>query len=236
MHMHRKVWEYCYIAQALQERGMLAPGRRGIGFAVGQEPLTALFASLGCEIVATDLATSEAVSAGWVGTAQHADSLDALNQRGICPSDLFHERVSFRFLDMRSLPDDQWGYDFIWSACALEHLGTLELGEELIYKSLKYLKPGGVAVHTTEFNVSSNAGTVCAGPDVIYRRKDLERILSHLQELGYSVESDFTLGNLPADQVVDQPPFKHQIHLRLSLGGYVSTSFGLIIENAWSRF
>jgi hypothetical protein len=52
--MHRKVWEWCYIAQALYERGVLAPGRRGLGFGVGKEPLVALFASYGCEIVATD--------------------------------------------------------------------------------------------------------------------------------------------------------------------------------------
>jgi hypothetical protein len=32
---HRKVWEWCAIAQALEERDMLRPGRRGCGFAVG---------------------------------------------------------------------------------------------------------------------------------------------------------------------------------------------------------
>ena len=36
-HMHRKNWEHAYICQALHERGMLEPGRRGLGFAVGAE-------------------------------------------------------------------------------------------------------------------------------------------------------------------------------------------------------
>src|SRR4051812_48305690 len=36
---HRKLWEDCFILQALWEAGMLAPGRRALGFAVGQEPL-----------------------------------------------------------------------------------------------------------------------------------------------------------------------------------------------------
>jgi hypothetical protein len=42
---HRKLWEWCYIAQVLWERGLLQPGRPGLGFGVGHEPLAALFAS-----------------------------------------------------------------------------------------------------------------------------------------------------------------------------------------------
>ena len=67
MRLHRKIWEFCFIAQALDERGMLARGRRGLGFAVGTEPLPAMFASRGCAIVATDLAT--AVVAGVIVSA-----------------------------------------------------------------------------------------------------------------------------------------------------------------------
>ena len=37
--LHRKMWEWLFIAEALRERGMLAAGRRGVGFGVGQEPL-----------------------------------------------------------------------------------------------------------------------------------------------------------------------------------------------------
>ncbi|TAM96268.1 MAG: DUF4214 domain-containing protein, partial [Rhodanobacteraceae bacterium] len=48
--LHRKLWEWCFITQAFYERGMLTEGRRGLGFAVGNEPLTGLFAKLGCSI------------------------------------------------------------------------------------------------------------------------------------------------------------------------------------------
>ncbi|MGH6981103.1 MAG: hypothetical protein ACREFC_07830, partial [Stellaceae bacterium] len=37
---HRKIWEYVYILQVLDEAGMLGPGRSGLGFGVGREPLT----------------------------------------------------------------------------------------------------------------------------------------------------------------------------------------------------
>ena len=230
MHMHRKVWEHCYIAQALHERGLLAPGRRGLGFAVGQEPLPALFASLGCEIVATDLETDAARQRGWVDTAQHADSLEALNRRGICDPELFHKRVSFRFADMRQLPDDLGTFDFVWSSCSLEHLGTMVLGERFVNESLKYLKPGGVSVHTTEFNVQSNGKTLTKGWTVIFRKKDMQRLAANVRRRGCRLDLDFAGGNLPYDRIVDKPPYQHDIHLKLSLDDFVVTSFGLIIE------
>jgi hypothetical protein len=54
-HFHRKLWEFVYIAQVLYENGFLRDGNRGLCFGVGTEPLPALFASMGCEITATDM-------------------------------------------------------------------------------------------------------------------------------------------------------------------------------------
>ena len=53
--LHRKLWEWYYISQVLHERGMLQPGKKGLGFAVGKEPLISLFAKMGCDILATDM-------------------------------------------------------------------------------------------------------------------------------------------------------------------------------------
>jgi hypothetical protein len=230
MYMHRKVWEFAFICQALEERGMLQPGRRGLGFAVGTEPLAALFASRGCEILATDLVTDQAKKAGWVDTNQHASSLDALHKPALCSEERFKELVSFRFVDMRELPDDLGSYDFIWSACSFEHLGTLEQGLQFVLNSAPMLKPGGVAVHTTEYNVSSNDKTIDDGGVVIYRRKDIEDVADRLRNAGYSLELDFTDGNLPADLYVDKHPYKQEVHLKLDLWGYAATSYGLIIH------
>jgi hypothetical protein len=231
--LNRKIWEWCYIAQALQERGMLQPGRRGLGFAVGQEPLVSLFASAGCEITATDLDTDRAESAGWVHTDQHSHDLATLNQRGICDPEDFRRRVTFRHADMNRIPSDfEGGYDFLWSSCSFEHLGSLGLGEQFVYNAMACLKPGGIAVHTTEFNVHSNTRTIDYRNTVIFRRCDMERIAERLTACRHRIEPfSFQTGDLPADETVDVPPYGQDGSLKLLIRDYVCTSVGLIVVN-----
>lgn len=229
-YLHRKLWEFFYIAQALDERGMLRPGRRGLGFAVGREPLPSLFASLGCEILATDLHEDGAREKGWVGTSQHAGNLEVLNTRGLCPEKEFRERVQFRYVDMNHLPSDLRGFDFVWSSCSIEHVGSIELAQNFMYEMTRCLKPGGVAVHTTEYNVSSNVDTVSEGWTVIFRRRDIEQMCQTLESRGHRVAPlNFDTGNDPADLHVDLPPYAQQVHLKLQLEQYTSTSIGIIV-------
>jgi len=231
-HLHRKLWEFCFIAQALHERGMLAPAKTGLGFGVGREPLAALFGSLGCTIVATDLDPLAARRAGWAESGQHAQNLEALNDRGICDSVEFRRLVSFRNVDMNRIPSDLTGFDFVWSSCSFEHVGSIELGQRFVVRAMDCLKPGGVAVHTTEFNVSSNSDTVTRGGTVIFRRRDIEAIAEQLRRAGHRIELDFDVGSDQADHYVDLPPYRNEPHLKLLLEGYVSTSIGLIIEKS----
>jgi hypothetical protein len=229
--MHRKTWEWCYIAEALEAYGMLAPGKRGLGFAVGKEPLPSVFAALGCQILATDQPSDGASADGWAATDQHARSLEQINERGLCPPELLRERVSFSPCDMNDIPSALGGFDFLWSACSLEHLGSIGLGEQFIYRSLACLKPGGIAVHTTEYNVSSNSDTIDYRSTVIFRRQDIERIVAKLSACGHEVAPlDLSEGNMPNDAIVDLPPYSQDIHLKLRIKDYVCTSVGIIIK------
>ena len=120
---------------------------------------------------------------------------------------------------------------FVWSACSLVHLGSLSLGEQVVYNSLACLKPGGIAIHTTEFNVSSNDDTIDHHGTVIFRRCDMERIAENLTAQGQTVEPfAFDTGDLPVDQIVDAPPYTKDRHLKLLLHGYTCTSVGLIVR------
>lgn len=228
---HRKLWEFVFICQALWERGAVKPGARGLGFGVGLEPLPAFFASEGCKVVATDLSPDAAAAEGWAQTSQHAMDKAALRRPQVCGYDLFERNVSLRQCDMNAIPSDLVDFDFCWSACALEHLGSIEKGLDFIANSVNCLKPGGWAVHTTEFNVSSDTDTVDNMSTVLFRRSDLEGLAERLNAAGHKAAAfDFEPGTKPVDVYVDLPPYRAEPHLTVALLGYAATSIGVIVQ------
>ena len=259
--LHRKQWEFAYIAQALYEAGLLEEGRRGLVFGVGNEPLPALFASMGCYITATDQSFDDAKSQGWDYT--HSKSHAELNNRGLCDKDKFDSLVEYRVpVDMNNIPSDLRDYDFVWSSCSLEHLGTIEAGLKFMINAMDCVKPGGLAVHTTEYNCSPprkepmseaarrrrrRAGidpdkqpTIESGPIVMFRKCDIDDLALRLQNKNCRlVDFDDDTGSDPADKEVAMPPYPAPctfispdiVHLKLDIGGYVSTSAGFVIES-----
>ena len=189
----------------------------------------ALFADAGCDVVATDQPHESAVASGWTDSASSGPAAwSGLNELGLCGAAAFAQRVTFRPVDMNALPADLTGFDFTWSSCALEHLGTLGAGMDFVVAQMACLRPGGVAVHTTEYLVSSNDATVEAGGTVFYRRRDIEALVARLRRAGHDVDMDYTLGATPEDEHVDVPPYT-DVHLRTELAGYVTTSLALIV-------
>jgi SAM-dependent methyltransferase len=229
---HRKIWEFVYILQALDHAGVMIPGARGLGFGVGREPLAAALAARGCRVVATDMDPERSAAAGWIESSQHAAGLEQLNDRAICPPGEFAERVDFRVVDMNEVPHDLTGFDFVWSSCSLEHLGSLDHGLRFIHRSLDCLRPGGLAVHTTEYNVSSEDKTLDAGVTVLYRRRDIEALVDTLRAAGHDVALNLNPGDGELDHYIDRPPYDLSTHLKLQLGEFVTTSIGIIIRKA----
>ena len=228
---HRKQWEFCYILQALYLNGMLAPEKSGLGFGVGAEPLVSLIAEYGASVLATDLAPRRARRAGWVESEQHAKNKAALNERNLCEDEAFEKLVSFRYVDMNVIPDDLSGqFDFCWSACAFEHLGSIRNGLEFVENSVKTLRPGGLAVHTTEFNCSYDDETLDRKSTVLFRRQDFIRLAERLRDQGYIIDFNFNLGDQPLDKYIDVAPYDPDTHLKLQLEKWVTTSFGLLIR------
>jgi len=231
---HRKQWEFYYAIQALYERDLLNLGCRGLGFGVGTEPLPALFAARGVKVLASDQGIEDAARAGWSQTGQHTNTIMALNERGICNDALFRDNVSFREIDMNSIPSDLSGqFDFCWSACCLEHLGSIQNGLDFIVASIETLRPGGVAVHTTEYNMLSNDKTIESRDLSLFRKRDIESVILRLEEAGHRVERvDWSEGCGFLDGYIDLPPYKQEPHLRLKIGEFPCTSIGLIITKA----
>lgn len=227
---HRKLWEFVYILQSLQKHHLLAPSMKGLGFGIGKEPLPAVMAKYGVEVLVTDLETDKAASEGWVQSNQHARTLEDLNSRAICEKEIFKKLVQFEFADMKNISESYRDFDFCWSACALEHLGSIDAGLDFIENSLKCLKPGGIAIHTTEYNCLSNTRTVPIGGTVIYRMQDFLRLGERLRQNGHNISFNFNQGQGPIDLHVDVAPYSEENHLKLELMQYTTTSIGLIIK------
>ncbi|MEO6253408.1 MAG: hypothetical protein ABIO79_08895 [Ferruginibacter sp.] len=231
---HRKQWEFIYIMQALWERGCIGEDKNGLVFAVGTEPLPAMFAKYGTNILATDILPEQGIEKGWDNGNQLCFGVDDLNTRGICDAAVFKKRVNYRAVDMNEIPGDLMDFDFNWSSCSFEHLGTLKKGITFLKDQMKTLKPGGWAVHTTEYNISSNDETQENNDTVIYRQRDIERIVHELKNEGHFVEAmDLSLGGLPEDFMVDTEPHQQKVHVKLQVGKYVVTSIGLIIQKRY---
>ena len=231
-HFHRKQWEWVYVLHKLIEAGVLHPGSRRLGFGVGTEPLPAVFASMGVDVTATDAPMDVDRADAWHATNQHSGDVSQLLHPEIAPDDLVRSKVSHHPCDMNQIDLELTGYDFNWSSCCFEHLGSLEHGLQFVINAVeKTLKVGGVAVHTTEFNASSNDATVAEGDTVIYRLRDMEQLVTRLRDRGHQVEP-FVVGPTAhaLDYHVDVPPYKHDIHLKLLLAGYVTTSVGLVVR------
>lgn len=231
LNLHRKNWEWVFILHHLLASGLVRPGARGLGFGVGGEALTAVLAGEGASIVATDAPADVAAAGGWSpDDNQLAAGLASIPRMGL-DEVTFRRRVAFRPVDMRSIDADLRDFDFCWSSCALEHLGSLQAGTDFILESVNRLKPGGVAVHTTEFNLSSDAETLSTGWCVLYRRCDIGRLVAELRSRGHSVER-FQPAPVACetDAHIDMPPYLHDPHLKLMLEGFVTTSAGLVIR------
>lgn len=227
--MHRKLWELAYVTQALHERGCLQPGKRGLGFAVGEEPLPPYYAERGVDVLATDLDATDERATVWRQTGQHLSNVDG---EGIVET-AAGGRLVRQSVDMNEIPDDHRGFDFTWSTCSFEHCGSIDLGLAFLTNQMACLKPGGVAVHTTEFNLTSNNDTVTQGKTVIFRRQDIESVAGRLRDAGHTVEPiSYDPGAQHFDKHIDWPPYSDDHHLRLSLNRYAATSIGLIVRKS----
>jgi SAM-dependent methyltransferase len=233
---HRKQWEFIYVMQALWERGCIKKGNKGLVFAVGSEPLPSVFANYGVDILATDIFPDEGKALGWEDADQLCFGIESLNKRKLTTDELLHKHVRYMPVDMNDIPPILKDFDFNWSSCSFEHLGSIEKSLQFLRKQLDTLKPGGWAVHTTEFNIASNDRTLETGDTVILRMKDLEAFVAQLRKDGHYVEElDYSLGGLPEDYQVDVFPHKENVHLKLQLNEFVVTSIGLIIQKKKKR-
>jgi len=241
---HRKLWEFAYVLQAIHENGHLRPGARGLGFGCGTEPLPSYFASHDMRVTVTDLPPDAAKGRGWMETDQHTSSADLAFRDYLVGRAQFDRNVELRYVDMNEIPPDLRDYDFCWSICALEHVGSIRQGLAFIENSLRTLRPGGLAVHTTEFNFMNDTHTIDDWPTVLFQRKHFREVADRLRRQGHDVAPlDFDVGDKPLDKFIDVPPYTWDWgsdllkswgsgadHIKLTVDGFACTCFGIIVR------
>jgi hypothetical protein len=229
---HRKLWEFCYILRAAEQHGLLEQGRRAVGFGVGREPIPAVLASRGLSVLATDLDASADASEAWAAGGQHMSGLAALSHPEVVSDEVLERQVATSYVDMNAVPDDLGSFDLVWSACALEHLGTPEAGLDFVEQTLELLEPGGLSVHTTELELTPRTETADYGHLAVYRLADLDRVADRVRARGFEMQTNWYVSmDSGADRFVALPPYPHDdpAHLKLAIEESVSTSVGLLI-------
>lgn len=228
---HRKMWEWVFILHHARRTGSVGAGKRALGFGVGVERLPSFFSSLGTEVVATDAPADIGIGHGWQSSGEYSSNLNDLFYSSIVKREEFARFVTFAPCDMTKIPNSLNGFNFCWSACSLEHLGSLRAGMDFIIETVeRTLVPGGVACHTTELNLSSNDKTLEEGGTVLYRKRDIIALIEELERRGHKVEPFSIAPNTHAvDNYVDVPPYQSMPHLKIRLLEYVCTSVGLVI-------
>jgi hypothetical protein len=230
--LHRKQWEFIYVLHKLLESGALKAGARGLVFGVGHEPLPAVFAAMDINVTATDAPLELAGTVLWTNSNEYSSAVEGLMYPNIVPDDKLRKHVTYDFCDMNAIDAKFNNYDFNWSSCCFEHLGSIEAGLQFVVNAVENtLKVSGVAIHTTEYNVASDTDTLEAGDTVIFRHRDMVALVQRLRDRGHEVET-FHIG--PAahtlDFHVDAPPYSGDVHLKLQLASYVTTSVGLAVR------
>lgn len=226
--LHRKQWEYAYVLRVLEQHDLLRAGRTVLGFGCGGEPMPAVMAAAGLRVTATEHADFRAHA-----NSQEPQSVMDVFYGGVCSEEVFRQQVAFRPVDMRQLPDDLVQFDALWACSALEELGSIGAGIDVVLASLRCLRRGGIGVFTTQFNVGSDSATIERADLSVWRRLDLLDLQARLAEAGHEMlPLSLTPGKMAEDAVIDSPPYTNPVHLKMALDGHVLTSVGFAVRKA----
>ena len=220
--LDRKIWEYCFIVNAIERFAKTGPGSKGLAFGCGMEVATSVLAAKGSDILATDYVDQDK---DW-----QAKGLDDCFSSTHIDRATFDARVRFQHLDMNSIDPGLTGFDFLWSTGSLEHIGGYDQGLAFVERAMHCLNPGGIAVHTTEFTLTSET-IGYDSPDLsFYCRRDIEKLAERLLAAGHMIILNFERGNTVADNHVDTAPYHFGRTLCAHFNFHVISSIGLIIQ------
>lgn len=229
---YRKLWEWAYVLHLAELNGVLAPGRRAIGFGVGREPLPGVIASRGVEVLATDQAPE--LSTEWAATSQHMGTIEEM-ERAARDAGAPNGMVRGRYVDMTDVPDDVGTFHLVWSCGSLEHLGSPRAGLDFVLRTLDLLEPGGIAVHTTELDLVPQDVSVDYGHLAGYQPHELADFVEEVRARGFEMDGNwYVCLDTPEDRWISElengisdVDLHRRVHLKVAVVDSVFTSVGL---------
>ena len=141
---HRKQWEFAMIFLALRQCGLVRSDKVGLSMGGGKERLLYALAQHIKQLVVTDL---YAARTNW-DCAKTDDPEKFLRSDKPFPVD--DSKLKVLRMDMRDLKFPDQTFDFCYSSCAVEHIGTRSDFLEHFNEVARVLKDDGVYVMTTE--------------------------------------------------------------------------------------
>ena len=201
---HRKHWEYVQGLSGLKRLGCLTANALALGVGAGHEHPIYYLANYVKRVHATDI----------YGAGEFAES-DApaemlVHPEKFAPFPYRQDHLVAQYMDGCDLRYPDQCFDFAFSFSSIEHFGGHKAATRAIREMARVLRPGGIAVITTELILNN-----IAHPD-FFRPADLKRAIIKPSGLKLVEEIDFSI----PPSLVDDP---------LDLGTDISDSFPHIV-------
>ncbi len=207
---HRKQWEFATVFHVLKSLGLLEPTNSALSMGGGKERLSYAVASRIKHLFITDLYDAQTM---W-DCARTEDPERFIKSDMPFPVD--PSRLSALRMDMRKLEFPDASFDFCYSSCAIEHIGSDKDFQSHLKEVNRVLKEGGIYVFTTELHYGPEL--IVAPNNYIFSASYLNYLFSQSPLLP---ESEFD-ANLTPHRTNYPVPVTLDISI---LGSYLSDSY-----------
>lgn len=171
---HRKVWEFNQALYGLRKLRRLAPEATALGIGCGHEEFMYFLANRLRLVVATDL-----YEGTYLGGESHADVLE--HPAKYAPFPYREDHLQVRRMNGLALEAAPASFDMAFCLSSIEHFGSLADKRQALAEMFRVLKPGGVAVVTTEI-VLNRLGRGAQ----YFQPAELQRLVG---EVGFTLDS-----------------------------------------------